>query len=104
MLTGFAHTEPTLAEIFYFGGDYCSSNLDSYEETHTDPVMSKVMDIVSRGRRGEMTTSLKPYLVRRNKLSIQSGCLLWHYRVIIPPPPREKVLDELHSEHCGWCE
>lgn len=48
-----------------------------------------------------MTQSLKPYLMRINELSVQSGCLLWGFRVIIPPPLRGKVLSELHSGHCG---
>ena len=48
-----------------------------------------------------MTPSLKPYMIRRNELTVQSGCLLWGYRVIIPPTLREKLLAELHSGHCG---
>ena len=63
--------------------------------------MSEVLDMVTCGRGGEMSPRAKPYLVRKNELSVQSGCLLWGYRVIIPPPLREKVLDELHSGHCG---
>ncbi|KAJ8380942.1 hypothetical protein SKAU_G00017200 [Synaphobranchus kaupii] len=98
-----AHTEPTRAKIFYFKEVTAAPVTSTHvkKHTHTDPVMSEVMDIVARERRGEMTASLKPYLVRRNELSVQSGCLLWGYHVIIPLPLREKVLDELHSGHCG---
>lgn len=71
------------------------------KHTRTDPVLSEVVDIVSHGRGGEMTPKLKPYMVRRNELSVQSGCLLWGYRVIIPSPLQEKVLAELHTGHCG---
>ncbi len=84
------------------GRDCCSSNLSLCQETHfTDPVMSEVLDIATCGRRGEMAQSLKPYLVRGNKLTVQSGCLLWGYSVIIPPPLRQKVHSELHCGHCG---
>ncbi|XP_062389467.1 uncharacterized protein K02A2.6 [Sardina pilchardus] len=69
--------------------------------TRTDPVLSQVVDIVTMGKKGVLTPTLQPYLARRNELSVQSGCLLWGYRVIIPPPLRPKVLDELHSGHCG---
>ena len=71
------------------------------KHTHTDPVMSEVLDMVTCGRGGEMPPRLKPYLMRKNELSVQSGFLLWGYRVIIPLSLREIVLDELHSGHCG---
>ncbi|CAM4502845.1 unnamed protein product [Lepidochelys kempii] len=38
---------------------------------------------------------------RRMELSIQSSCLLWGRRVIIPPPLRSQMLEQLHSGHCG---
>ncbi|KAL0198627.1 hypothetical protein M9458_007167 [Cirrhinus mrigala] len=32
---------------------------------------------------------------------VQSGCLLWGYRVVIPPPLRNLLLKELHAGHAG---
>ena len=97
------HSEPKQAGIFYFKEVAATPVTSAHVKTHTrtDPILSEVLDIISCGRKGVMTPSLKPYLVRRNELSVQSGCLLWGYRVIIPPALREKVLDELHSGHCG---
>lgn len=96
-------SEPTTGEIFYFKEVTAAPVTAAHVKKHTrtDPVLSEVMDIISRGRGGVMSPSLKPYLVRRDELSLQSGCLLWGYRVIIPPPLREKVLTELHTGHCG---
>ncbi|KAK7909595.1 hypothetical protein WMY93_014279 [Mugilogobius chulae] len=97
------HSEHTQAEIFYFKEVTATpvSSAHVRRHTRTDPVLSEVMDIVTRGRGGEVTLKLKPYMVRRNELSVQSGCLLWGYRVIIPPPLREKLLADLHIGHCG---
>lgn len=97
------HTEPKPAEIFYFKDVTSTPVTSAHVKKHTraDPVLSEVVDIITRGKRGVMTQSLKPYLERRNELSVQAGCLLWGYRVIIPPPLRGKVLNELHSGHCG---
>ncbi|XP_039396208.1 uncharacterized protein K02A2.6-like, partial [Mauremys reevesii] len=39
--------------------------------------------------------------LRSTELSVQSGCLLWGRRVIIPPPLRSQMLEQLHSGHCG---
>ncbi|XP_041820347.1 uncharacterized protein K02A2.6-like [Chelmon rostratus] len=96
-----AKSKPT--EIFYFKDVAAVPVTSVHVKKHTraDPILSEVVDIITRGRRGVMTENLKPYLVRRNELSVQSGCLLWGNRVIIPPPLRENVLDELHSGHCG---
>lgn len=69
--------------------------------TRTDPVMSVVMDIVMRGRHGSSVPGVQPYLSRRAERSVQSGCLLWGRRVIIPPPLRKAVLQQFHAGHSG---
>nr|XP_055038341.1 uncharacterized protein K02A2.6-like [Misgurnus anguillicaudatus] len=98
-----SHPEPARAEIFYFKEVDNSPVTAAQVKKHTrsDPVMSKVLDLVLRGEVGEMSPLLRPYLTRRNELTVESGCLLWGSRVIIPPPLRQRVLDELHSGHCG---
>lgn len=97
------HTKSKPAEIFYFKDVTVAPVTSAHVKKHTraDPILSEVVDIITRGKKGVMNENLKPYLVRRNELSVQSGCLLWGNRVIIPPPLRENVLDELHSGHCG---
>jgi len=39
--------------------------------------------------------------VRQHELSIQDGCLLWGSHLIIPPPGRIPLLEQLHSTHLG---
>ena len=36
---------------------------------------------------------------RRQKLSVLDGCVLWGARVVIPPPGRERVIQELREIH-----
>ena len=45
--------------------------------------------------------ALKPQ-ARREELSVHAGCLLWGFRVVIPPQGREKVLNVLHESHPGF--
>jgi len=40
---------------------------------------------------------------KREELTVESGCVLWGLRVIIPEKWRDKVLSELHQEHPGIC-
>ena len=39
--------------------------------------------------------------MRKDELSIEQGCLLCGFRVYIPAPGRETLLDELHECHPG---
>ncbi|KAJ8356525.1 hypothetical protein SKAU_G00193190 [Synaphobranchus kaupii] len=71
------------------------------KETRNDPELSAVMDIIVKGQPAGDNANLKPFLRRRLELSVQSGCLLWGRRVVIPRSLRTKVLQQLHSGHSG---
>ena len=67
-----------------------------------DPVMSQVLQFVLHGWPSVVEdNTLKPYLTRRNELSVHAGCLLWGSRIIIPPQGREEVMNVLHETHPG---
>ena len=42
-----------------------------------------------------------PYYSKRSELSVFDGCILRASRVIVPPPGRDQVLQELHETHSG---
>ena len=70
--------------------------------TARDPVLSQVLQFVLQGWPSEVEEqALKPYFIRREQLSVHSGCLLWGARVIVPPQGREEVLNILHDTHLG---
>lgn len=71
-------------------------------ETARDPLLSKVFDAVRSGKLSESKEeTLQPFIRRDNELSIESGILMWGYRVIIPSKCREDVLKSLHASHLG---
>ena len=41
--------------------------------------------------------TLKPYFVRIEELSVNAGCLLWGFRVVIPAQVRDEVLNIPHE-------
>ena len=51
--------------------------------------------------RVDKASSLYPYWLRRDELSISEGVLLWGMRVVIPSRGRRGVLEELHIGHLG---
>ncbi|KAK3528991.1 hypothetical protein QTP70_014114 [Hemibagrus guttatus] len=95
--------EAQVAEIFYFSQveRAPATAAQVRKGTRNDPVLSKVMDMVMTGKGESDDLELKPYVSRRHELSVQSGCLLWGRRVIIPLALRKPVLKQLHVGHCG---
>ena len=69
--------------------------------TDRDPVLSRVRRFVLQGWRSTNDPVLRPYQRRKNELSVQDGCVLWGNRVVVPPPGRVKVMEELHEGHPG---
>ncbi|XP_056022163.1 uncharacterized protein K02A2.6-like [Ostrea edulis] len=71
-------------------------------ETQRDPVLSQILDCVTRGHfPQDWDDKLKPYYNRKDELNVYQGCVTWGNRVIIPDILREKVMTELHSGHIG---
>uniref|UniRef100_A0A452IQH5 Gypsy retrotransposon integrase-like protein 1 n=1 Tax=Gopherus agassizii TaxID=38772 RepID=A0A452IQH5_9SAUR len=100
------HQDSAQKEIFYFEQveNTPITATQIKKATRVDPVLSQVMDLVMHGK-SRQTSPVSPdlvtYMSRRTELSVQSGCLLWGRRVIIPPPLRSQMLEQLHSGHCG---
>ena len=79
------------------------TSIEAKTHTRRDPVLSRVLEFVLNGWPEEFSASeeFQPYGTRSNELAVESGCLLWGSRVIIPPSLRETVLTELHQVHLG---
>ena len=49
----------------------------------------------------DISEDFKPYLKRKNELSLECGVVLWGSRVVIPPKGRIRLLEEMHYGHPG---
>ena len=47
------------------------------EFSKRDPIISNVIDYVLSGWPSKVNEQFKPYLCRRNELSVESSCLIW---------------------------
>ncbi len=63
--------------------------------------LSRVRRMLASGWRDNTDAELKPYQQRHTQLSLHDGCVMWGSRVVIPPPGRERILEELHEGHPG---
>ena len=70
-------------------------------ETKRDKILSQVYLATQAGWTTAHKTTLAPFYQRRNELTLNTGCVMWGTRVIIPSNLRTKVLEELHSGHLG---
>ena len=68
--------------------------------TRRDTELSRVLQYL-QGWPTNGDPDLNKYSSKRSELSVYEGCILLGNRVIIPPPGREAVLQELHEGHPG---
>ena len=71
------------------------------QATDRDPVLSSVRTMLQTGWKTSADEALQPFQQRQIELSVHDGCILWGTRVVVPPPLRNKVLQELHEGHPG---
>lgn len=75
---------------------------DVARETRRDAILSKVCDFVRRGTLADLKDSeFLPYTQKNIELTVDHGCVLWGYRVIIPQKLRKEILQQLHLSHLG---
>ena len=70
-------------------------------ERQRDPVLAQVHEMTNEGWPHSHDPVLNPFFVRRDEITLQSGCLMWGIRVIVPPKLRPQVLEELQQGHMG---
>ena len=69
--------------------------------TKNDPILSKVLSYCHVGWPEKVESELVPFKNRHLELSIQSDCVLWGHRIVIPAKARNILMEELHAEHMG---
>ena len=61
--------------------------------TRQDPLLSTVTQYIQHGWPGRADIDeIKPYWSHCLELTVHQGCIIWHQRVVVPPPGQECVL------------
>ena len=100
-------TVPKPEEIIHLMESLDASPLSSAQIkiwTERDPLLAKVRRCVKNGWPAQISDEeqdLAPYYRRRCELSVEDGCILWGYRVVIPERGRKRALRMLHEAHPG---
>ena len=79
---------------------------DVSKETRRDVILSRVHDMILQGwtEQDEVSETYKPFVLRKNELSVEGGTVLWGNRLVIPTSLRKQVLEQLHEAHTGVCK
>lgn len=71
-------------------------------ESRRDPILSKLIEAISQGSVNKLDgTEFSSYRSKASELSVESECVMWGYRTVIPHKLREQVLFKLHLSHLG---
>ena len=71
------------------------------QATRTDKTLSAVYECITKGWPSDIDEGLSIFAAKKEELTVESGCILWGLRVVIPEKLREKLLNELHHDHPG---
>lgn len=69
--------------------------------TRRDELLSAVLRYTQQGWPDAVRDEVKPFFRKKDKLSVDHGCLLWGCRLVIPQEGRSAVVNLLHNGHPG---
>lgn len=70
--------------------------------TQRDSILSKLMDCIHNGTVEQLKgDEFNSFRLKSSELTVESGCILWGYRTVIPSKSQGNVLEELHKSHFG---
>ncbi|RUS88762.1 hypothetical protein EGW08_003479 [Elysia chlorotica] len=70
--------------------------------SRNDSVLSKAINFTKHGWPTNSSDELRPFLHRKQELSVHQDCLLWGTRVIVPQKLQQQVLHQLHDGYFWW--
>ena len=77
------------------------STTDVAKASRQDPTMCEVMYFTTHGWSTSAGAVFPSFYRIREELSVESGCLMWANRVVVPASLRSSLLEELHQDHLG---
>lgn len=70
--------------------------------TQRDSILSKVSACILNGTVSHLKgNEFHAFRTKSLELTVESGCILWGYRTVIPTKLQSSVLQELHKSHLG---
>ncbi|XP_058810405.1 uncharacterized protein K02A2.6-like [Phymastichus coffea] len=91
-----------LSPIYYIDKGFVTIDCKTIQtETQRDETLKKIMLYVKDGWPNVIPESVKKFKNKKDELSLESGCLFWGIRIIIPEKLRAILLRELHMSHMG---
>lgn len=93
------HTDSDYSSVFRvsFLDKVPVSSQEIAKQTKTDAVLQRVKHFTLNGWPKYLNSDeLRPYFIRNTELTVESDCVMWGFRVVIPEVLRPQMLRELH--------
>ena len=74
---------------------------DPSSNSERDSILSRVVEYTMQGWPSVEEKELEPFHRRKDKLTVQDGCLMWGSQVVIPSKYHAQLLVEIHEGHLG---
>lgn len=88
--------------LHYVEDSFPLSYRDVARETKKDATLCKIYGYILSGWPVDLEVEgEKGYLHRKDSLYVDHGCIVYGYRVVVPPSLQAAVLQEIHSGHMG---
>ena len=98
-------SETTPADLIFLTDHLSATCISAHhikQWTSQDPVLSCVHRFILTGwPERDWQPEFRPYFSKRYELSVFDRCILRASRIVVPPPGRDQVLQELHETHSG---
>ena len=70
--------------------------------TDTDTLLSQARQFILQGWHTiQLGDQFQPFSKRKSELSVLDRCTLWGSGVVVPPPGKQSILEELHDTNLG---
>ncbi|XP_041969286.1 uncharacterized protein K02A2.6-like [Aricia agestis] len=93
--------DDSISYLFFIENEFPINYKDIAKATARGSILRNVVRYISVGWPKDVSHKEKCYFDRRKDLLIENGCIVFNYRIVVPPVYRKKILAELHEGHLG---
>lgn len=88
--------------LMFIENEFPISHKDIADATKVDPILRAIYRNILFGWPDHTDVDQeRAYFNRKDNLFVEQGCIVFNYRIVVPPKYREYILRELHEGHLG---
>lgn len=94
--------DDTVSYLMFIENEFPISHKDIADATKVDPILRVIYKNIVFGWPDHTDVDQeRAYFNRKDNLLVEQGCIVFNYRIVVPPKYRQYILRELHEGHLG---